>query len=88
MSIDLYQMAVSNPNTTITLPARDYRYATNKGLTTFDPVKTYCMVNDGKGNITRTDFKAGTISVKKAGSTYTITATLTTTDDEEFTTSY
>ncbi|WP_302289690.1 hypothetical protein [Alistipes finegoldii] len=88
MSIDLYQMAVSNPNTTITLPARDYRYATNKGLTTFDPVKTYCMVNDGKGNITRTDFKAGTISVKKAGSTYTITATLTTTDDEEFTASY
>lgn len=88
MSIDLYQMAVSNPNTTITLPARDYRYATNKGLTTFDPVKTYCMVNDGKGNITRTDFKAGTISVKQAGSTYTITATLTTTDDEEFTASY
>ena len=44
MSIDLYQMAVSNPNTTITLPARDYRYATNKGLTTFDPAKTYCMV--------------------------------------------
>ena len=88
MSIDLYQMAVSNPNTTITLPARDYRYATNKGLTTFDPVKTYCMVNDGKGNITRTDFKAGTISVKKVGSTYTITATLTTTDDEEFTASY
>ena len=77
MSIDLYQMAVSNPNTTITLPARDYRYATNKGLTTFDPAKTYCMVNDGKGNITRTDFKAGTIS-----------ATLTTTDDEEFTASY
>ena len=88
MSIDLYQMAVSNPNTTITLPARDYRYATNKGLTTFDPAKTYCMVNDGKGNITRTDFKAGTISVKKVGSTYTITATLTTTDDEEFTASY
>lgn len=88
MSIDLYQMAVSNPNTTITLPARDYRYATNKGLTTFDPAKTYCMVNDGKGNITRTDFKAGTISVKKGGSTYTITATLTTTDDEEFTASY
>lgn len=88
MSIDLYQMAVSNPNTTITLPARDYRYATNKGLTTFDPVKTYCMVNDGKGNITRTDFKAGTISVKKVGSTYTITATLTTTDEEEFTASY
>lgn len=88
MSIDLYQMAVSNPNTTITLPARDYRYATNKGLTTFDPAKTYCMVNDGKGNITRTDFKAGTISVKKVGSTYTITATLTTTDEEEFTASY
>ena len=88
MSIDLYQMAVSNPNTTITLPARDYRYATNKGLTTFDPAKTYCMVNDGKGNITRTDFKAGTISVKKAGSTYTITATLTTTEEEEFTASY
>lgn len=88
MSIDLYQMAVSNPNTTITLPARDYRYATNKGLTTFDPAKTYCMVNDGKGNITRTDFKAGTISVKKVGSTYTITATLTTTEEEEFTASY
>ncbi|MFQ7502481.1 MAG: hypothetical protein ACLRMJ_03795 [Alistipes finegoldii] len=48
MSIDLYQMAVSNPNTTITLPARDYRYATNKGLTTFDPVKTCCMVTTAK----------------------------------------
>ena len=69
MSIDLYQMAESNPNTTITLPARDYRYATNKGLTTFDPVKTYCMVNDGKGNITRTDFKAGTISVNSDSAT-------------------
>lgn len=88
MSIDLYQMAVSNPNATITLPARDYRYSTDKGLTTFDPVKTYCMVNDGKGNITKTEFKAGTISVKKIGSTYTITATLTTTGDEEFTASY
>ncbi len=88
MSLDLYQMAVSNPAMTITLPARDYRYATDKGLTTFDPVKTYCMVNDGKGSITKTEFKAGTISVKKIGSTYTITATMTTTGDEEFTASY
>lgn len=88
MSLDLYQMTVTNPNLPISLPTRDYNYATNMALSTFDPAKTYCMVNDGKGNITKTEFKAGRISVKKVGSTYTITATLTTTGDEEFTASY
>lgn len=46
------------------------------------------MVNDGKGNITKIEFKAGTIEVKLVGSNYTITANLTTTTDEEFTASY
>lgn len=46
------------------------------------------MVNDGKGNITKVEFKAGTIAVTKSGSTFTVKATLTTTDDKEFTASY
>lgn len=71
------------PNTTITLPARDYRYATNKGLTTFDPVKTYCMVNGTAKAISPEPTSRQVRSPsRRAGSTYTITATLTTTDDE------
>ena len=46
------------------------------------------MVNDGKGNITKVEFKAGTIAVTKSGSTFTVKATLTTTDNKEFTASY
>ena len=46
------------------------------------------MVYDGLGNITKVEFKAGTIAVTKSGSTFTIEATLTTTDDNEFTASY
>ena len=102
MSLNLYQFAPTNMNN-IVLPDRTYKYATDKSISTFHPAKTYCMVNDGKGNITRTDFKAGTISVKnitkvefkagtiavtKSGSTFTVKATLTTTDDKEFTASY
>lgn len=72
----------------IVLPDRTYKYATDKSISTFHPAKTYCMVNDGKGNITKVEFKAGTIAVTKSGSTFTVKATLTTTDDKEFTASY
>ncbi len=87
MSLNLYQFAPTNMNN-IVLPDRTYKYATDKSISTFHPAKTYCMVNDGKGNITKVEFKAGTIAVTKSGSTFTVKATLTTTDDEEFTTSY
>ncbi len=87
MSFELYQFAPSNLDN-ITIPARTYRYNTNYGMSTFSPEKTFCMVNDGKGNITKIEFKAGTIEVKLVGSNYTITANLTTTTDEEFTASY
>lgn len=46
------------------------------------------ILADGKGNITKVEFKAGTIAVTKSGSTFTVKATLTTTDDKEFTASY
>lgn len=87
MSLNLYQFAPTNMNN-IVLPDRTYKYATDKSISTFHPAKTYCMVNDGKGNITKVEFKAGTIAVTKSGSTFTIEATLTTTDDNEFTASY
>lgn len=87
MSLDLFQMKPYKLDN-ITLPDRTYRYATSQSLSTFHPDKTYCMVNDGKGNITKVEFKAGTIAVTKSGSTFTIEATLTTTDGNEFTASY
>ena len=87
MSLNLYQFAPTNMNN-IVLPDRTYKYATDKSISTFHPAKTYCMVNDGKGNITKVEFKAGTIVVTKSGSTFTVKATLTTTDDKEFTASY
>lgn len=87
MSLDLFQMKPYKLDN-ITLPDRTYRYATSKSLSTFHPDKTYCMVNDGKGNITKVEFKAGNIEIKKSGTTFTVKATLTTTTDEEFTASY
>ena len=87
MSLNLYQFTPTNMNN-IVLPDRTYKYATDKSISTFHPAKTYCMVNDGKGNITKVEFKAGTIAVTKSGSTFTVKATLTTTDDKEFTASY
>lgn len=87
MSLDLYYFTPLNLDN-ITLQATTYKYATTQSFGTFDPAKTYCMVNDGKGNITKVEFKAGTIAVTKSGSTFTIEATLTTTDDNEFTASY
>lgn len=87
MSIDFYQFA---PTTTasITLPDRNYNFSTTKGMTTFHPDKTYCMVNDGKGTITKVTFTSGTIKVSKIGSTYTFAIALTTTDGEEFNATY
>lgn len=87
MSFDLYQFSPYNLDN-ITLPARTYRYNTNYGMNTFAPEKTFCMVNNGKGKITKIEFKAGTIEVDLIGTNYTITANLTTTADEEFTASY
>lgn len=66
MSLNLYQFAPTNMNN-IVLPDRTYKYATDKSISTFHPAKTYCMVNDGKGNITKVEFKAGTIAVTKSG---------------------
>ena len=53
MSLNLYQFTPTNMNN-IVLPDRTYKYATDKSISTFHPAKTYCMVNDGKGNITLT----------------------------------
>lgn len=66
MSLNLYQFTPTNMNN-IVLPDRTYKYATDKSISTFHPAKTYCMVNDGKGNITKVEFKAGTIAVTKSG---------------------
>lgn len=87
MGFELYQFSPYDL-ANITIPARTYRYNTNYGMTTFSPEKTFCMVNDGKGNITKIEFQAGTIEVELVGTTYTITANLTTTTGEEFTASY
>ena len=63
MSLNLYQFAPTNMNN-IVLPDRTYKYATDKSISTFHPAKTYCMVNDGKGQYhPNADFKAGTIAV-------------------------
>lgn len=87
MSFDLYQLIPTNLSS-ITLPARNYKYAVSKSLSTFHPDKTYCMVNDGKGNLSKIEFKAGTIAVTQSGSTYTFTVNLTTTADEPFEATY
>lgn len=86
LSIDLYYFEPLSGDPAITQGT--YKYATSKSLRTFDPEKTRCTVNDGKGGIRQIEFKEGTIDVRLSGSTYTITASLVTTDSEEFTGSY
>ncbi|WP_302151961.1 hypothetical protein [uncultured Alistipes sp.] len=86
LSIDLYYFEPLSGDPAITQGT--YKYATSKSLRTFDPEKTRCTVNDGKGGIRQIEFKDGTIDVRLSGSTYTITASLVTTDGEEFTDSY
>lgn len=86
LSIDLYYFEPLSGDPAITQGT--YKYATSKSLRTFDPEKTRCTVNDGKGGIRQIEFKEGTIDVRLSGSTYTITASLVTTDGEEFTGSY
>lgn len=86
LSIDLYYFEPHSGDPAITQGI--YKYATSKSLRTFDPEKTRGTVNDGKGGIRQIEFKEGTIDVRLSGSTYTITASLVTTDGEEFTGSY
>lgn len=86
LSIDLYYFEPLSGDPAITQGT--YKYATSKSLRTFDPEKTRCTVNDGKGGIRQIEFKEGTIDVRLSGSTYTITASLVTTDGEEFSGSY
>lgn len=86
LSIDLYYFEPLSGDPAITQGS--YKYATSKSLRTFDPEKTRGTVNDGKGGIRQIEFKDGTIDVRLSGSTYTITASLVTTDGEEFTGSY
>ena len=86
LSIDLYYFEPLSGDPAITQGT--YKSATSKSLRTFDPEKTRCTVNDGKGGIRQIEFKDGTIDVRLSGSTYTITASLVTTDGEEFTGSY
>lgn len=86
LSIDLYYFEPLSGDPAIT--PGSYKYATSKSLRTFDPEKTRGTVNDGKGGIRQIEFKDGTIDVRLSGSTYTITASLVTTDGEEFTGSY
>jgi len=86
LSIDLYYFEPLSGDPAITQGA--YKYATSKSLRTFDPEKTRGTVNDGKGGIRQIEFKDGTIDVRLSDSTYTITASLVTTDGEEFTGSY
>ena len=86
LSIDLYYFEPLSGDPAITQGT--YKYATSKSLRTFDPEKTRCTVNDGKGGIRQIEFKEGTIDVRLSGSTYTITASLVSTDGEEFTGSY
>ena len=86
LSIDLYYFEPLSGDPAITQGA--YKYATSKSLRTFDPEKTRGTVNDGKGGIRQIEFKEGTIDVRLSGSTYTIPASLVTTDGEEFTGSY
>lgn len=86
LSIDLYYFEPLSGDPAITQGT--YKYATSKSLRTFDPEKTRGTVNDGKGGIRQIEFKDGTIDVRLSGNTYTITASLVTTDGEEFTGSY
>lgn len=86
LSIDLYYFEPLSGDPAITQGT--YKYATSKSLRTFNPEKTRCTVNDGKGGIRQIEFKDGSIDVRLSGSTYTITASLVTTDGEEFTGSY
>lgn len=86
LSIDLYYFEPLSGDPAITQGS--YKYATSKSLRTFDPEKTRGTVNDGKGGIRQIEFKDGTIDVRLSGSTYTITASLVTTDGKEFTGSY
>lgn len=86
LSIDLYYFEPLSGDPAITQGT--YKYATSKSLRTFNPEKTRGTVNDGKGGIRQIEFKDGTIDVRLSGSTYTITASLVTTDGEEFTGSY
>lgn len=86
LSIDCYYFEPLSGDPAITQGT--YKYATSKSLRTFDPEKTRGTVNDGKGGIRQIEFKDGTIDVRLSGSTYTITASLVTTDGEEFTGSY
>lgn len=86
LSIDLYYFEPLSGDPAITQGT--YKYATSKSLRTFDPEKTRGTVNDGKGGIRQIEFKDGMIDVRLSGSTYTITASLVTTDGEEFTGSY
>ena len=86
LSIDLYYFEPHSGDPAITQGI--YKYATSKSLRTFDPEKTRGTVNDGKGGIRQIEFKEDTIDVRLSGSTYTITASLVTTDGEEFTGSY
>lgn len=87
LTLDLFQMIPSNLDA-IKFPARTYRYATTKSLSTFHPDGTYCMVNDGKGNLTKTEFKAGTITVTQSGNDFSFAIELTTTADEPFSAIY
>lgn len=86
LSIDLYYFEPLSGDPAITQGT--YKYATSKSLRTFDPEKTRCTINDGKGGIRQIEFKDGSIDIRLSGSTYTITASLVTTDGEEFTGSY
>lgn len=86
LSIDLYYFEPLSGDPAITQGT--YKYATSKSLRTFGPEKTRCTVNDGKGGIRQIEFKDGSIDIRLSGSTYTITASLVTTDGEEFTGSY
>lgn len=88
MTFDLWGMLVYDPATSIILPARTYRLGDRNTLNTFDPSKTYCMTNDGKGNTNKVAFTGGTITVAMSGFTYTVTADLTTSDGNAFTASY
>lgn len=87
MSFDCFQMIPLNL-ASISFPARTYRYGTNKGISTFHPDGTFCMVNDGKGNLSKIEFKAGTITVLQSGANYTFTIELTTTSDQPFSAIY
>ncbi len=88
MTFDLWGMLIYDPDASIVLPSRTYRLSDRNTLNTFDPSKTYCMTNDGKGNTNKVTFTDGTITVAMSGLTYTVTADLTASDGSDFTASY